>query len=45
MNTRILIAPSKYIQGQGELKNLAKYIKHFGSTALFIASTEDRERV
>lgn len=42
---KAFISPSRYIQGEGELKNLATYIAEFGNSALLIASNADRARV
>ncbi len=42
---KAFISPSRYIQGEGEIKNLATYIKDFGKKALLVASNADRERV
>lgn len=29
---KILMSPSKYIQGSGELQNISKYVKNYGNT-------------
>jgi len=42
---KVLIAPSKYLQGNGELSNLGTYVKDFGKTALLVASQNDQGRV
>jgi len=42
---RILVSPSKYVQGEGELNNLGEYLKPFGGKALLVASNEDQARV
>lgn len=42
---KVLISPSKYLQGNRELSNLGTYVKDFGQTALLVASQEDQERV
>jgi len=42
---KILISPSKYIQGEGELYNLGIYVKDFGKKALLVASKVDQKRV
>lgn len=42
---KVLISPSKYIQGEGELNNLGSYVKSFGSSALLVASNDDKSRV
>lgn len=36
MNKRIIIAPSKYIQGPGEIKNLSTYYKALGQRKAFL---------
>ncbi len=41
----IMVAPSTYVQGAGELGNLSQYIKDFGSKALLVASDDDYGRV
>jgi glycerol dehydrogenase len=38
MSTKIIIAPMKYVQGPGELGNLAKYTKVLGKKVLLIMS-------
>lgn len=38
---RILIAPSKYVQGSGVLSNLNDILKDYGSKALLVASEND----
>lgn len=43
--TKILISPSKYVQGAGELYNFGKYVADFGKKALIVASTDDLGRV
>ncbi len=42
---KVLISPSRYLQGEGELNNLGAYVKNFGSSALLVASNDDRNRV
>lgn len=42
---KILFAPQKYVQGEGELANLGGYISKFGSSALLVAWPEDQARV
>jgi glycerol dehydrogenase len=42
---KVLISPSKYLQGEGEINNLGLYIKEFGSKALLIASQKAETRV
>lgn len=42
---RVMISPSKYIQGQDELQNLGEYVKEFSEKALLVASKVDQARV
>lgn len=42
---KALICPSKYVQGEDELKNLGYFIKEYGSSALLIAHSDDVARV
>lgn len=42
---KILISPSKYVQGNGVLANLGEYVLTFGKRALLVASEDDRGRV
>ncbi len=42
---KILIAPSKYLQGNNELCNLGTYVNDYGKTALLVASSDDQNRV
>ncbi len=42
---KIMISPSKYIQGENELLNLGAYVANFGSKALLVSSGEDEGRV
>ncbi len=42
---RIMISPSRYIQGEGELLNLGEYVASFGSKALLVSSSDDEGRV
>jgi glycerol dehydrogenase len=42
---KIMIAPSKYIQGNGELKNLAQYVSILGEKALCLISESGLKRV
>lgn len=42
---RTFIAPSKYVQGAGELMNLATHIASLGARAFLVASPDDRTRV
>jgi glycerol dehydrogenase len=42
---RILISPSKYVQGDGELNNLGTYLEDFSKRPLIISSKSCRKRV
>lgn len=42
---KAFISPSKYIQGEGELKNLGYFVKNSGGRALLIASESAHGRV
>ncbi|AVK46846.1 glycerol dehydrogenase [Clostridium sp. MF28] len=42
---KIMIAPSKYIQGNGELKNIAEYVSVLGEKALCLISESGLKRV
>lgn len=42
---KILIAPLKYVQGEGELENIGAHIAKFGPAVLLVASPEDHDRV
>ncbi len=42
---KVMISPSKYIQGENELYNLGAYVKEFSDKALLVASKVDQERV
>lgn len=42
---KVMISPSKYIQGEGELKNLSEYISIYGEKGLLVASEADQGRV
>lgn len=42
---KAFIAPSKYVQGEGELLNLGYFVKTFGKSALLIAHKDDIGRV
>lgn len=42
---KIMISPSKYIQGEDELQNLGEYILEFSDCALLVASKADQARV
>lgn len=42
---RILISPAKYVQGKGELHNLAKHLQNFGRKFCFFVSPSGLKRV
>ena len=42
---KVMISPSKYVQGENELCNLGEYVKAFGGKALLISSKDDQGRV
>jgi glycerol dehydrogenase len=42
---KVMISPSKYVQGEDELNNLGTYVKEFSDKALLVASKVDQERV
>jgi glycerol dehydrogenase len=42
---KVMISPSKYVQGEGELYNLGAYVKDFANKALLVASKVDQARV
>lgn len=42
---KIMISPSKYVQGEDELYNLGTYVNEFSNRALLVASKVDQERV
>lgn len=42
---KVMISPSKYIQGEDELNNLGVYVKEFSDKALLVASKVDQARV
>ena len=42
---KMLISPSKYVQGKGELYNLGEYVTAYGKKALFVAHKDDHARV
>lgn len=42
---KVMISPSKYVQGENELSNLGEYVQAFGTKALLIASKDDQGRV
>lgn len=44
MGTKILIAPSRYIQGAGEMKNLGTYAANAGKKALILISKGGHKR-
>ena len=39
---KIMISPSKYVQGNGELSSIGTYIKEFSAKAVLVASKADR---
>lgn len=41
---KILIAPAKYVQGEGEFDHLSEYFAEYGKKVLLIAHADDRER-
>lgn len=41
---RIIIAPGKYVQGKGELKNIAEYTKPFGENPFVLISESGKKR-
>ena len=41
----ILISPSKYVQGAGEMKKLGAYTKVYGQKALILISAGGKKRV
>lgn len=43
--TKIMISPSKFVLGAGELKNLGKYISELGTRAVIVAHGDDFARV
>ncbi len=42
---KVLIAPGKFVLGEGELLNLGEYVKQCGGKALMVASKDDQGRV
>ena len=42
---RILIAPAKYVQGEGEYERLGEYLAAYGDKVFFIAHEDDRARM
>ncbi|BCN31643.1 glycerol dehydrogenase [Anaeromicropila herbilytica] len=42
---KAFICPSKYVQGEDELRNLGYFVKEFGKSALLIAHKDDVARV
>ena len=42
---RIMISPSRYVQGEDELLNLGQYVTAFGKKALLVSSSDDEGRV
>ncbi|MEA5003533.1 MAG: glycerol dehydrogenase [Christensenella sp.] len=43
--TRSFISPSKFVQGEGELKKLGEYVAGFGKKAILVAHPDDFARV
>lgn len=41
---KVLISPSRYVQGDGEIGNLGSYVKLYGKKALLVAHPDDRAR-
>jgi len=41
---KAFISPTKYVQGEGELRNLGYFVQTFGDSALLIAHKDDVER-
>ncbi|MBJ8193819.1 glycerol dehydrogenase, partial [Bacillus cereus] len=42
---RAFISPTKYVQGEDELRNLGYFVRTFGESALLIAHPDDVARV
>jgi len=42
---KIFVSPSKYVQGAGEVGNLASHIADYGKRALLVAHPDDKARV
>jgi len=42
---KVLISPSRYVQGENELGNLGQFVSSFGKSALLIAHKDDLARV
>lgn len=42
---KVMISPSKYIQGEDELYNIGSYVNEFSNRALLVASKVDQARV
>ncbi|MGL5042580.1 MAG: glycerol dehydrogenase [Culicoidibacterales bacterium] len=42
---KAFICPTKYVQGENEIKNLGYFVKTFGNSALLIAHPDDVQRV
>ena len=42
---KAFISPTKYVQGEDEIRNLGYFVKTFGDTALLISHPDDRKRV
>ncbi len=43
--TKILISPSKYVQGSNEMANLGKYAQSYGKKALVLISSGGKKRI
>ena len=43
--TKVLISPGKYLQGAGELSNIGKHTKAYGTKPLIIISEGGYKRV
>ena len=42
---KILISPSKYVQGSGEMANLYDYAKNYGKKALILITASGYKRI
>lgn len=42
---KAFISPTKYVQGEDEIRNLGYFVKSFGDTALLISHPDDRKHV
>lgn len=43
--SKIIISPAKYVQGENEILNIAKYVSQFGKKAILVASDDDYNRI